>query len=298
MSTETTAQPGTNTGSIFDENPSHSDIQLNAVETAPAAQELIPELNADILLALGSKTSDEPEYGENIHDSLAQLWTPLLKKGMPKDDKEKILKGYLIPQNCTLLQAPKLNPEIAAAITESARNRDKKMHNIQQQLGSGITAINKALDLLIGENGDKLKTIKYLSDACRILSDLHHVETLARIKLVTPSLDKKFLTVVQDTCRDDTLFGNKLPEKIKASKTIEKQGLQIKKSANNPTPAASAVRPSQQRGNWNGPPRYSSSKTARGGTKRTGPSRKPYPAPAAQAKPPPKPQTRAQTSQQ
>ncbi|KAI8437970.1 hypothetical protein MSG28_010632 [Choristoneura fumiferana] len=91
MSTEMTAQPGTNTDPILDENPNFSDIQPSAVEAVTATQEPIPEpeLNADILLALGSKTSDEPEYGENIHDSLAQLWSPLLKKGMRKKTRTK-----------------------------------------------------------------------------------------------------------------------------------------------------------------------------------------------------------------
>ncbi|XP_060802611.1 uncharacterized protein LOC106136164 [Amyelois transitella] len=258
-----------------------------------------PELDPEVLLALGAKTEDGPEYGDNIHANLAQLWTPLLKKGLTKEDKEKLLKEYLVPQNCTLLQAPKLNPEISAAITESSRNRDKKVLSAQQQLGAGVTAVNRAMDLILNsENDIKLKTIKYLSDACRILCDLHYTETQTRIKLITPSLDKSFVNVVQDSRRDETLFGNKLSEKIKASKTIEKQGFQIKKTTPNPAPSAStSSRPAPPRGNWSAPPRYP--KGGRGGAKKNpAPRKPPSSAPATAAKATSKPQTRGQTRQQ
>lgn len=291
-------QPEPVTDKISDASKTTSSAPV-AASVPSAEQPLVPDLDPEILLALGAKTDDGPQYGDKIHENLALLWTPLLKKGMSKEDKDKILKEYLIPQNCTLLQAPKLNAEISAAITEGARNRDKKMTNSQQQLGVGITAVNRAMDLLLSKDDNKLKAIKHLSDACRILCDLHNCESQARIKMITPSLDKSFLNIIQDACRDETLFGNKLPEKIKASKTIEKQGLQIKKAVPNSTPAASSSsRTTHNRGNWSGPPRYASSKSGRGGSKKTSPSaRKTRPPPAPTSKPTNKPQTRSQTQQ-
>ncbi|KAI8441961.1 hypothetical protein MSG28_005632 [Choristoneura fumiferana] len=187
-----------------------------------------PQLDPDLLTALGETVDDSPQYGPHIHTNLAQRWQPILKKGLPKETKEKLLKTYLIPENCTLLQAPKINAEISAAVLDVVRNRDKKIEAAQQQLGAGITAINKGLTILLTSE-DKVTATKHLSDACRILSDLHYMETQTRAKLVTPALSKQFLNVIQDCERDETLFGAKLPEKIKASKAIEKQGLQIKK---------------------------------------------------------------------
>ena len=172
-------------------------------------------------MALGECTADSPEFGENIHDSLTNLWTPLLKKGMSKENKDKILKEYLVPDNYRLLQAPKLNAEISSAIADSVRGRDKKYVTVQQQLGQGITAVNRAMNLLLkGDN--KIGVLKCLSDSCRILSDLHYFITKDRTKLITPSLDKIFLYVIQDASRDETLFGNGLSEKIKSSKAIER----------------------------------------------------------------------------
>lgn len=243
--------------------------------------DLVAALDPDILSALGAQPEDELEYGPKIHDNLSKLWLPLLKKGMPKEEKDKIMKSYLVPENCKLLQSPKLNLEIAAAITESARGRDKKLASAQQQLGIGISAVNRALDALITkEDNCAVKAIKHLSDACRVLCDLHYIESQSRIKMITPSLDKNFLNIIQDTHRDETLFGVKIAEKIKSSKTIEKQGLQIKKvTAPIPSSTASTSRPTQARGNWSGPPRYSSNKSGRGPGKKTSSSSRKAPPP-------------------
>lgn len=253
-----------------------------------------PDLDPELLSALGEVTDDSPKFGEKIHGNLASLWLPLLRKGLPKDSKEKILKEYLIPENCTLLQAPKLNAEISAAITEMARNRDKKIETAQQQLGIGITAVNRAMSILL-TGDDKIKAIKILSDSCRILSDLHYCETQARTKMIAPGLAKPFLNIIQDTERDEMLFGSKLPEKIKASKVIEKQGLQIKKpvsTAKNTTALPTSTNPRsnhQFQGNWVGPSRYPSNRGGRGGQKKAATVRKPLPnpssRPAGQGKP-------------
>ncbi|CAG9137780.1 unnamed protein product [Plutella xylostella] len=95
----------------------------NAVDSVPSCMDLDPEL----MSALGASTSDTAEFGENIHSSLANLWTPLLKKGLQKEEKDNLLKNYLVPANCKLLQAPKLNAEISAAVSEVVRGRDKKL---------------------------------------------------------------------------------------------------------------------------------------------------------------------------
>ncbi|KAL0871305.1 hypothetical protein ABMA27_005050 [Loxostege sticticalis] len=243
---------------------------------ASAPEEIVPELDAEFLSALGDAPDELPKYGEKIHHDLAQRWLPILRRGIPKEQKESLIKDYAIPENCKLLRAPTLNPEISAAITDASRTRDKKLESGQQQLGLGITAINKAMSLIMtgDDKQTKVKAIKMLSDGCRILSDLHHTESQARIKLITPNLDKTFLNIIQDVERDEFLFGSKLSEKIKASKTIEKQGLQIKKGTATqkaPTPSTSqAPARSRYQGNWTAPSRYSqpSNRGGRGGAQK------------------------------
>lgn len=246
---------------------------LAPVESVQVSEDSsFPPLDPEVLSALGEATEQGPAWGEDIHNNLTQLWQPLLKKGMAKENKDKILKQYLIPSNCTLLQAPKLNIEISAAVIEMIRLRDKKVETNQQQLGIGITAISRAMTSLITTD-NKIEAIKTLSDGCRILCDLHHLESQARIKMITPGLAKPFLNVIQDSERDETLFGASLPDKIKASKTIEKQGLQIKKTAPpaRPSPAATqntTLGRQQFQGNWTGPSRYPTNRGGRGGQRK------------------------------
>lgn len=258
------------------------------------------ELDAEFLAALGDSADDVPTYGEKIQQDLAQRWLPLLSKGIPKEKKEALVKEHTIPENCKLLRAPTLNAEISAAISDIARARDKKLEINQNQLGLGISAVGKGLSLLL-TNDDKQKkvqAIKSIADGCRILSDLHYNETAARVKLITPGLDKAFLHVIQDVKRDETLFGEKLSEKIKASKTIERQGLQIKKPAapqkitasgpNQPQPSTSR---SRVQGNWASSPRYQVSRRGGRGTAykygTTTPRKPAPPATWTTSKPPP-----------
>ncbi|KAL0871198.1 hypothetical protein ABMA27_004971 [Loxostege sticticalis] len=240
------------------------------VPSTSLGTEAPPQLDPEVLSALGEATDSGPVLGQEIHNNLSQLWLPLLKKGMEKEAKDKLLKQYLIPSNCTLLQAPKLNIEISAAVGEMVRLRDKKVESTQQQLGIGVTAISRAMSSLLTSD-NKIDAIRMLSDGCRILCDLHHSETQARIKMITPGLARPFLNVIQESERDETLFGVSLPEKIKASKTIEKQGLQIKKSVpparSNSAPSTSTAR-QQFQGNWSGSPRYPSNRGGRGGQRR------------------------------
>ncbi|KOB68161.1 hypothetical protein OBRU01_18711 [Operophtera brumata] len=110
--------------------------------------------------------------------------------------------------------------------------------------------------------------------------------------MITPGLAKPFLNLIQESERDETLFGVSLPEKIKASKTIEKQGLQIKKTV--PPPRSNPIAPSTSvarqpfQGNWTGPPRYSTNRGGRGGHRKfPTPSRRPATTPLTATPTPP-----------
>lgn len=238
-----------------------------AGETTTLVEDAAPVLDAEFLCALGDKIDEVPTYGEKIHPVLAERWQPLLRSGMTRDVKEKLLKEYAIPENCKLLRAPSLNPQLLRPLTDATKGRDKKMEAAQQQLGLGMTAINRAMTILLTEEDkqSKVQAIKILSDGVRILSDLHFNETQARIKLITPSLDKTFLDTVQNVERDEFLFGSQLADKIKDSIAVEKQGWQIKKGAAvpknksyTPYPSTSqqATPRSRYQGNWVAPPRY------------------------------------------
>lgn len=75
--------------------------------------------------ALGEASVEISIYGSPIHDTLAQRWLRILKKDLQSEIKEKLLKFYAVPDNCKLLKAPFLNPEIFAALADAVRSREK-----------------------------------------------------------------------------------------------------------------------------------------------------------------------------
>lgn len=232
----------------------------------------VDQIDPELLAALGESTDDAAKYGPNISDRLIKLWQPLLKKGMPHDGKEKLLKEYLIPENCKLLQAPQVNPEIGAALDHIAKLKDKRWVTMQQQLGSAVTAVSRAMDSLMMNGDNRALALKHLSNANRMLCDIHAKYTQIREKIVGFRLDKTTLAVVQDTERDETLlFGEKLAEKIKDAKTLEKQGNQMRKTQTKPTFSQPSTSRQSYSGNWQAPPRYPSARL-RGGYKRPLPS--------------------------
>ncbi|XP_023944598.1 uncharacterized protein LOC112050538 isoform X1 [Bicyclus anynana] len=217
------------------------------------------DLDPDIIAALGDSTSDAPNYGENIHDHLSKLWLDLLKKGIQKEIKDKLLMDYVAPDNCRLLQAPKLNAEISAAVPDPVRYRDKSLSISQQQLGSGITAISRGMQMLLKDE-NKVNALKHFSNACRLLCDAHHSATQTRIKLLTPHLDNLTLKIINESERDETLFGKTLSEKMKAANAIEKQRRSVKKLTLSQKSTAQTSRTSRTtssyQGNWQARPRY------------------------------------------
>ncbi|KAL4719870.1 hypothetical protein ACJJTC_005432 [Scirpophaga incertulas] len=241
-----------------------------------------PALDSETLQALGDPIVEKKTYGPPINSDLASRCITILKSGLDKENREHLINNYLTPKNCQILQAPKLNPEIIATISDNINNRDRKIEAEQQQLGQGITALNQALSLLVTNTSDRLTIIKTLSDASKILADLHYRKTMSRKKLITPVLDKKFLEIIKDVERDEFLYGGNLSDKIKAMKNAQKSGQTIKKvdhlkTINVRRPGNYSTPSSSSSGNFRGPPRYQSSKTySRSGQKRPVLERFPY----------------------
>lgn len=222
--------------------------------TSTATATCLPPLSADILEALGvSKVKDEV-FGPPIREEVSKRWGKIIMEGLGKEQKQKLLESHLFPDNFQILKAPKLNPEISTILTESTVNRDKRLKYAQDQLGVGIASLTNLMSQLM-DTGDinKIEIIKKLSETGQILLDLHYQNTVNRRKLITYCLDKKFLDMVQEVKRDSFLFGENLGEKIKASKSAERSGLQIKRPEPQPSTSYRPNQPAARRGNPSGP---------------------------------------------
>lgn len=187
------------------------------------------ELPEEIISLLGEAKKSELPLGVPVPAEISKRWGKILVEGLEKEQKEALFKQMLMPENFQLAYAPKLNAEVSTVLSESARNRDKRLEKSQNQLGSGIAGLVNLTKDLVQSDMDKLAVIKRISEISQILLDLHYEETVNRRKLIIPMLDKKFFNTIQGVKRDSYLFGEKLGENIKNTNEIEKSSKQIKK---------------------------------------------------------------------
>lgn len=119
--------PGPLTDILLKYGTQQDDLKSLPLALPPPAELAEPPLDPEILSTLGEPTEEGANRSQKIRNNLTQFWLPFLKKGMVKEMRDKILKHSLIPSNCILLQATKLNIEISAAFPEMVRLRDKKV---------------------------------------------------------------------------------------------------------------------------------------------------------------------------
>lgn len=238
-------------------------------------------LSSEILEALGDPKSKDESFGPKIPDEISKRWGRVLVEGLTKEQKLDMIENTQIPDNFRLVKAPILNPEISHILSDPIKNRDKVLEKSQNHLGMGIAGLSTMISAMIDSKTHNIELIKKLSETSQIFLDLHNENTKTRRKLVMSSLDKKFSAVVADVKRDEFLFGADLGEKIKATKSAEKSGLQIKRSEATITRTPKFPVPSQ--GNWRGPPR---GHQAPRGPRQGGPKNR-YPPQSTKRQPPP-----------
>lgn len=183
----------------------------------------------------------------------------MVTNGIPKDTRKELQGKYLPPSNCTLVDAPVLNPEIRAAVSETVLKRDKGIEQKQNLLGSAITCLGEAITSLLAKENKDTELIKLLMDACRIISDCHNNDSVTRRNFVLFNLKKEMKDQLQKSKIDTALFGSDLAETIKTAKNISKSGAELKSAPppkppttkfNKQTPASTP----QRNLNWKAPP--------------------------------------------
>lgn len=191
-------------------------------------------LDDDILQLLGDAPEPETVLGKAIHNDIATRWQDILKKGLGKDAKDNICKEYLIPSNCELLVPPILNPEAKAALTEQSVKRDASLVHRQKQLGIAISALAQATENIIHHSKESNKAdlrqtvLKPISDACRLLCDMHNGETKIRRKFVISSINTSLKDTLLESASDKFLFGDNMSDKLKAAKSVQRSGEALK----------------------------------------------------------------------
>ncbi|KAI8431181.1 hypothetical protein MSG28_001219 [Choristoneura fumiferana] len=91
-------------------------------------------LPMEILSILGEGKKPTETLGKKVPKEISERWGKIIQDGLAKEIKEGLINKTLIPENFQLAKAPKLNAEVSAILSDSTRNRDKRLEKSQNQL--------------------------------------------------------------------------------------------------------------------------------------------------------------------
>ncbi|CAH0548520.1 unnamed protein product [Brassicogethes aeneus] len=188
-----------------------------------------PELEGSILKIIGEELPDNHTYSPPFQKDVANKWTEMLKRGLNLEEKNNLIKKYPCAENCPLLASPKLNPEVSKVINDQITRRDEKLSNQQNQIGAALAALGQLLThFLSEEGGGDITYIKLASDAGKLLLDFHQTQSVTRRELIAINLRKELKDTLTNVSSDGWLFGEKLSDRIKAAKELERSSLDLK----------------------------------------------------------------------
>ncbi|XP_073951824.1 uncharacterized protein [Choristoneura fumiferana] len=235
--------------------PSTQVISANTSDTPVASTSTVQvDLDDDVLKILGDEPSSAMKYGEDIRTEIATRLAHVATEGIPKETRRDIIAKYLVPANCVHIGAPKLNPEIKAAISENFIKRDKGIESKQKEMASAISCLGEIITSQLNLKEKNNDLLQKLIDLSRILCDLQYADSVTRRNFILFTLKKDLKDHLVNTKIDAWLFGENLTETIKTAKTVNKSGVDIKAVAPKPVatqnrrPRSAVSRPLNRRG--------------------------------------------------
>ncbi|KAL0124132.1 hypothetical protein PUN28_006149 [Cardiocondyla obscurior] len=180
---------------------------------------------------MGERVAPERIPAYPIHKDLVLRIEDILKNGLPEEERKQIIKKFPPPSNCLSIDPPKLNLEIKAS-----------QERVAAAIASSVSLLSTLLKLDLQE---KLSMVEKLSNIIRILADLQHKKSTTRRTLIIKNINQSQKETLTLYLPDEWLFGFKLDEKIKSTKTLELYQKNLKPSKFN-----TSLEPSK---NWKGP---------------------------------------------
>lgn len=179
----------------------------------------------------GERLYQDTAWAPNVNSEIAVRWEEILLKGIPEENLKTFLKDNPPPENCPRLVAPKINEILKGILPDTAISRDSQIVIRQEKISASIAAIARVLTGIIDDSSisNKKTFIESLLTASKLLSDLHHDESMIRRNLILSNVDKNMQSTLQSTVIDEFLFGMNLEETVKSAKAMQTTGKDLKK---------------------------------------------------------------------
>lgn len=209
---------------------SMTDTEQNILGSA--AENSVPEepheLDTEAMEILGENPTSQIEYGKDIRSELASRLQHLLQEGLNKETKKALIAKYPLPANCIYIGAPKINPEIKAALPDAAIKRDKGIEAKQIPRASAVSCLGEIITSQLNSKERDNDLLQKLMDVIRLLADSQHHDSATRRNYILSTLKKEMRDHLTTTKIDTFLFGENLAETLKSAKAVKKSGVELK----------------------------------------------------------------------
>lgn len=259
--------------------------------TLPTENVEYPKLTDDILELLGEDPTHEEPDKFLVHPALIPRLDHLFSVGLTKEALEALLRRYPTPSNVAHIKAPALNPEVTTILTDYNLKKDGFQAKLQNQIINGTFAVVRALTFLLeqvntGDSALKDNVLPPLYEGVQVLADVVVKMSNTRKLFISPLLSKHVKEIATASPSGGFLYGPDLGDKIKAAKSLEITGKQLKApssstvaSSSHPSTSKLATSTTTRRNyqpqpstskNWGAPPRPSKSSPKHRGGRATG----------------------------
>nr|CAI5818718.1 unnamed protein product [Callosobruchus analis] len=217
----------------FDSDNSDTDMNESDVhqdnETHDVVAEEIDKSVNDTYDFLGTKPGKSVQEIKPLHEELVIRWQAYLQDGISKEQKQSIFDKYSLYENCPILQAPDLGPELMACLDAKTWRQDKFLTNLQIEAGHTLTALGSEITTLLNEDSEKNKQILTVpADASQLVCNTFHSLSTHRKYNIIPFIKSSSRKLVEKSKSDEFLLGKNFVNDLKASETAKKTGMELK----------------------------------------------------------------------
>lgn len=181
---------------------------------------------------MGADPSLSINKGIPLSEDLIKRWANYVKEGIPSGEREQLRSKWIIPENGVALKAADLNPEIKTLLPDGNTKNDLFISHIQNDIGTGLSALGASLDVLLKENKLnkqlKEKVLPGLVDCAKYICNAHFQLSMHRRHTIFPNLKSEMHKVARESKIDKMLFGESFLDRCKVAQAIKKSGAELR----------------------------------------------------------------------
>ncbi|OXA45296.1 putative enzymatic polyprotein [Folsomia candida] len=158
---------------------------------------------------LGDLPKPVAKMGPSLHPQITERWNAIAKSGLSKEERDKLLDKYPIPERMIIAGA-KINPELTSAIPDVVKIKDDSLRRIQDHIATASAAIGNVLGSILDDKMEITRhdLISKISDAGRYLLGTQYALSTYRRKQVAANIKDPTMTrVLNDSEVYPFLFG-------------------------------------------------------------------------------------------